>query len=226
MPNVAIMTPTDSPVGGVNRSPIGALPKAIHEMAVEDAQAYRSTQELRNVFIGALRAQGKSTASFDEDKDPAFVKEMRKISRDSLGIKSSDKGLTVAEKLELKDGCYQIAPLIDPEVKPSGLPAFMTEAKRIKADSIRKYWQQQTNSWYRSVQSSMALYERQVELVSNPNARTAQHVERQAKQINGVIKRERACEGDTQVLLARELTYLVKISQRLSKEHGTEKLPE
>jgi hypothetical protein len=46
----------------------------------------------------------------------------------------------------------------------------------------------------------------------------------QAKAINGVIKRERACDADSQVLRTHELNYLIKLADRLSADHGTPKL--
>ena len=58
-------------------------------------------------------------------------------------------------------------------------------------------------------------------MASSPDARTAQHAELQAKDINSVIKRERACEDTSQVLKAAELNYLIKVTNRLAKEHGT-----
>lgn len=205
---------------------IGALPSAIHAMAERDAKLYKSHKDTRAELIAALRKIGKRASNFDADADPAFYREMMAISRDVIAEKSSDKGLTAQEKLDLPNGEYLIAPLVDKDVKPSALPAFLTEAGRIGKASIRKYWQQQCTGYYTSVRDSMVRHEKALELASSPNARTANHAELQAKQLNSVIKREKLCDPEAQVLLANELAYLVKVSERLAKEHNTPKLDE
>ena len=202
---------------------IGALPKAVHDIAVRDSKVYKSAKDTRAELVTALRKLGKLASSFDPDADPAFYREMMAISREVVAEKASDKGLTAQEKLDLPNGQYLIAPLVDKDVKPAALPPFLTESGRIGKDSIRKYWQQQCTGWFTSVRNSMLSYEKALEMASNPNARTANHAELQAKAINGIIKREQACEDTSQVLLANELTYLIKLSERLASEHGTPK---
>ena len=216
----SVRAPQGAQGNAVNNN-VGVLTPAVHAMAERDAKVYKSHTETRKELRVALRGLGKRCENFDADKDPGFYREMKAISRSLVSEKASDKFLTDAEKADLPDGKYRIGVLLDSSIKGAALPPFLTEPNRSGKRSIRWYWQAQADGWYTSVYNSMARYEKSLEMASSPDARTAQHAELQAKAINSVIKRERACADASQVLKAAELNYLIKVTNRLAKEHGT-----
>lgn len=202
---------------------LGTLPKAVHEVAVQDAQTFRSSQELRFTLIRAMRDNGKTSANFDADTDPAFYRELMTISRETMAARASDKGLTEEEKAQLPDGVYQVDVLLDTDIKPSQLPPFMVEPNRIGGQSIRRYWQMQAASWYRSVKTSMETHEKQMALLTGgAQARTKNEAELQAAALIKVVKRSQ--KSSEPVLQVKEVAYLVKIVNRLAEEHGTDKI--
>ena len=195
----------------------GALSKAMHDLAKRDVVCFRSSQEIRNQLVTDLLAAGYTTQSFAE-KDSAFYREMMALSGEALANKSSDKGLTQAEKDSLPNGVYDIAAMIADDIKPSALPPFATEANRIGKLSIRRYLQQQKGQWFASVRNSVEKAEAAIQLVSGgAQARTKSIAERQLTDIAKIVNRDR--NSETPALLVNELNYLVKVAARLADDN-------
>ena len=137
---------------------VEALADTQRELAEKDAGLYLSSKQVRSEFITSLCLAGYTSESWNKPEAgecAAFYNEMKAISRTACESGYSTLGLTAEELITFPKG-YSIATVIDPEVKPSQLPDWATEAKRVNGkDTIRRYHQQQTDGWFKSTLNSM-----------------------------------------------------------------------
>jgi hypothetical protein len=136
---------------------VETLCSAERELATKDAGLYLSSKQVRRDLITAFVSAGRTSESWNKPEAgecAVFYNEMKAISRTACESGYSKSGLSTEELVTFPGG-YLIATVIDPDVKPSQLPDWATEASRINGLTIRRYWQMQVDGWFKSTLKSM-----------------------------------------------------------------------
>jgi hypothetical protein len=206
-----------------------AMSAAEKEMANADAKLFLSSKAQRKEFITLMCAMGRTSADWDkpEAKDcEAFYKELKAFSRKACESGQSTHGLNAIELKQFPKG-YSIATVIDPDVKPSQLPDWATEDNRYNGTSIRRYWQQQVDGWFKSTRKSMEDKEAKDSLISGgASALTKAKAQKTVDDLGRALKRD--CdmgEGDKLVLGIAFAKSLRAQINTICKTHDSVKLP-